>query len=175
MPATWEEDATMRALVPLDGSDTALAIMPAVRRLVEMAPGIEVHLVTVLDPQAVRGRTEHPIGEPLGAAMGTAAYRIPPPRLIESHGEAIARKSTEWREKLEDIADRELPGTEAKVHVEWSHHTAKALIEAANELDVDVIAMATHGRSGLSHLLAGSVAEAVIRDSGRPVLVVRAR
>ncbi len=165
----------MRALVPLDGSTTALAIMPAVRRLVEMAPGIEVHLVTVLDPGAVRGRAEHPVREPLGAAVGTAAIRIPAPRLIESHGEAIARKSTEWREKLEDIAKTELPGTAATIHVEWSHHTAKAIIELANELDVDVIALGTHGRSGLSHLLAGSVAEEVIRDSGRPVLVVRAK
>lgn len=163
----------MRALVPLDGSTTALAIMPAVRRLVEMAPGIEVHLATVLDPGAVRGRSEHPVREPLGAAFGTAAIRIPAPRLIESHGEAIARKATEWREKLEDIAKAELPGAAVTVHVEWSHQAAKAIIELANELDADVIAMATHGRSGLSHLLAGSVAEEVIRASGRPVLVVR--
>jgi len=182
MPATGRIGAaqlvevwTMRALVPLDGSDTALAILPAVRRLAEMAPGIELHLVTVLDPQAVRGRMERPVTEPLGAAAGTATIRIPAPRLIESHGEAIARKSTEWREKLEEIARRELPGTDTQVHVEWSHHTAKAIIELANELDVDVIAMATHGRSGLSHLLAGSVAEEVIRDGGRPVLVVRGK
>jgi hypothetical protein len=73
MPATGRIGAarlvevwTMRALVPLDGSDTALAILPAVRRLAEMAPGIELHLVTVLDPQAVRGRMERPVTEPLG-------------------------------------------------------------------------------------------------------------
>lgn len=165
----------MKALVPLDGSDAAMAIMPAVRRLAEMAPGIEVHLLTVLDPQAVRGRAEQPPSEPLGAAVGTATIRIPAPRLVESHGEAIARKSTEWRERLEDIARRALPGADVRVCVEWSHHTAKAIVEVANELDVDLIAMATHGRSGLSHLLAGSVAEAVIRESGRPVLVVRAK
>lgn len=165
----------MRALVPLDGSETALAIMPAVRRLAEMSPGIEIHLVTVLDPQAVRGRMERTVPEPLGLAMGTTVVRIPAPRLIESHGEAVARKSTEWRERLEGIASRELAGASCVVHVEWAHQAAKAIIELANELDVDVIAMATHGRSGLSHLLAGSVTEEVIRDSGRPVLVVRGR
>lgn len=165
----------MRALVPLDGSETALAIMPAVRRLAEMAPGIEIHLATVLDPQAVRGRAERPVPEPLGVATGTTLVRIPAPRLIESHGEAIARKSTEWRERLEEVARRELPGTTCVIHVEWAHHPAKAIIELANELDVDVIAMATHGRSGLSHVLTGSVTEEVIRESGRPVLVMRAR
>ncbi len=163
----------MRALVPLDGSETSLAILPAVRRLAEMAPGIEIHLVTVLDPQAVRGRMEHPVGEPLSAGFATAVVRIPAPRLIESHGEAIARKSTEWRERLEGIAREELAGATTVVHVEWAHEPAKAIIELANELDVDVIAMATHGRSGLSHVLTGSVTEEVIREGGRPVLVVR--
>lgn len=165
----------MRALVPLDGSEEALAVMPAVRRLTEMAPGIEVHLATVLDPQAVRGRTERPAREPLGVAAGTTVVRIPPPRLLESHGEAVTRKATEWRERLEQVAAQELPGAATTVHVEWAHQPAKAIIELANELDVDVIAMATHGRSGLSHLLVGSVTEEVMRDSGRPVLVVRAR
>jgi len=55
--------------------------------------------------------------------------------------------------------------------VKWSGNAAQAITELANELDADVIVMATHGRSGISHVLAGSVAEGVIRTSGRPVLV----
>jgi nucleotide-binding universal stress UspA family protein len=43
----------------------------------------------------------------------------------------------------------------------------------AEKLDVNVIVMATHGRSGLSRAVMGSVAEAVIRKSRRPVLVQR--
>jgi universal stress protein A len=38
---------------------------------------------------------------------------------------------------------------------------------------VDLIVMATHGRTGLSHLLIGSVAERVVRTSPCPVLTIR--
>ena len=55
--------------------------------------------------------------------------------------------------------------------VVFSSNTAEAIGESANELGMDLIIMATHGRSGLSHLLTGSVTEAVIRNSGKPVLV----
>ena len=47
-----------------------------------------------------------------------------------------------------------------------------AILEAAR--DVDLIVMATQGRTGLPHLLIGSVAERVVRHSTKPVLTVRA-
>lgn len=50
-----------------------------------------------------------------------------------------------------------------------------AIVEATREPDVDLVVMATHGRSGLSRLLAGSVAEHIIRNSDVPVVVVPAR
>jgi len=43
----------------------------------------------------------------------------------------------------------------------------------AKEKEADLIVMATHGRSGLSHILFGSVAEKVVRKSTCPVLSVR--
>jgi len=46
------------------------------------------------------------------------------------------------------------------------------IVKFAKEEDVDLIIMATHGRSGLSHVLMGSVAEKVIQQSPVPVLVV---
>ncbi len=46
------------------------------------------------------------------------------------------------------------------------------IVKFAKEEDVDLIIMATHGRSGLSHVLMGSVAEKVIQQSSVPVLVV---
>ena len=189
----------MKAVVPLDGSDTAMGIMPTVRRLIEMSPGIEIHMVRVVDPKDVRGRLEHVVAEPpavsagkaggggppprgrggpaLGGAprggvgAGPGGGRAPPPRLVESHGEAMTRKGTELREGLELIASKEIPQAASVAHVKWSGNAAQAITELANELDADVIVMATHGRSGISHVLAGSVAEAVIRTSGRPVLV----
>ncbi len=47
-----------------------------------------------------------------------------------------------------------------------------AILEAAK--DVDLIVMATQGRTGLPHLLIGSVAERVVRHATKPVLTVRA-
>jgi len=47
------------------------------------------------------------------------------------------------------------------------------IVEAAEELQCQMIIMGTHGRSGLAHLLLGSVAEYVVRYSKVPVLTVR--
>lgn len=47
------------------------------------------------------------------------------------------------------------------------------IVEAARELNCQLIVMGTHGRSGLAHLLLGSVAEYVVRNSVVPVLTVR--
>ena len=47
------------------------------------------------------------------------------------------------------------------------------IVEAAKELDVDLITLATHGRTGLSHLVFGSTAERIIRLAPCPVLVVK--
>ena len=47
------------------------------------------------------------------------------------------------------------------------------IIEAAKDKDADMIVMATHGRTGLSHALMGSVAEKVVRQAPCPVLTIR--
>jgi nucleotide-binding universal stress UspA family protein len=50
---------------------------------------------------------------------------------------------------------------------------AAALIEAAEKERIDLIAMATHGRSGLQRVVYGSVAEQLLRSSTKPILLVR--
>jgi len=49
------------------------------------------------------------------------------------------------------------------------------IVDAAVELDCQMIVMGTHGRSGLAHLLLGSVAEYVVRHSKVPVMTVRSQ
>lgn len=49
----------------------------------------------------------------------------------------------------------------------------EAIIDAAGRLQADLIVIGTHGRTGLSHALLGSVAERVVRTSKVPVLTVR--
>lgn len=51
----------------------------------------------------------------------------------------------------------------------------KTIVSYADENEVDLIAIATHGRSGLSRTLLGSVADHVLRESGLPILVIKPR
>jgi nucleotide-binding universal stress UspA family protein len=50
---------------------------------------------------------------------------------------------------------------------------AETILSVANEMNVDMIAMSTHGRSGLQKLLMGSITEWMIQHSHVPVLVLR--
>jgi universal stress protein A len=49
---------------------------------------------------------------------------------------------------------------------------ADAVLEAAREMDVDLLVVATHGRRGVTRALLGSVAEKIVRHADRPVLVL---
>jgi nucleotide-binding universal stress UspA family protein len=51
--------------------------------------------------------------------------------------------------------------------------TSGAIVEEARRWPADLIVMGTHGRSGLMHLLLGTVAEGVVRQTPTPVLLVR--
>lgn len=161
----------MKALIPLDGSDYASRIVSTVRRLVELQPGIEVHLVTVLDPKSIHGRTEHALVEAPAAGVDRVHIRVPLPRVVESHGQAMQRAASETRNWLEALGKREFPAAAVTGHVAWDDHAPAAINALAEELEVDLIVMAAHGRSGISHLVAGSVTEAVVRTARRPVLV----
>jgi nucleotide-binding universal stress UspA family protein len=75
--------------------------------------------------------------------------------------------------QLEKIAREHLKGT---VRYELATRTGKPaeiINQAAEDFDVDLIVMATHGRTGVPHLFLGSVVEHVVRSSSRPVLTIR--
>jgi universal stress protein A len=54
-------------------------------------------------------------------------------------------------------------------------YAAKAIVDCASRSGVDLIVMGSHGRTGIAHLILGSVAEAVVRTAPCPVLTVRHR
>jgi nucleotide-binding universal stress UspA family protein len=56
----------------------------------------------------------------------------------------------------------------------WYGPPASAIVEAARVANADLIVMTTHGRSGLGRLILGSVAEAVLRGTSTPILMLRA-
>ena len=56
----------------------------------------------------------------------------------------------------------------------WYGPPASAIVEAARVAHADLVVMTTHGRSGLGRLILGSVAEAVLRGTSTPILLLRA-
>ena len=84
-------------------------------------------------------------------------------------------------EQLEDSAERELPKLAecdecAGLNVEevMVHGDAAAeIVRVAEEREVDLIVISSHGRTGLGRILFGSTAEAVVRHASCPVLVVK--
>lgn len=139
-----------RALVPLDGSPVAESIIPFI---VDIAGPLdmEVVLVRVVTPPVVQ----------------TGA---PVPGLIV---EELAARTSEAKDYLATVA-AELWGRGIRVQMRVRTGTAvQEILAAAREAGADLIAMTTHGRSGLRRLVFGSVAEAVLRLSDSPVLLMR--
>ena len=56
--------------------------------------------------------------------------------------------------------------------VRWGS-PVEAIVDYADEQQIDLIVIATHGRTGLSHVLLGSVAERIVREAPCPVLTIR--
>jgi len=84
-------------------------------------------------------------------------------------------------EQLEDSAERELPklaecdefaGIEVEEMVVHGEAAAE-IVRVAKDRNVDLIVIASHGRTGLGRILFGSTAEAVVRHAHCPVLVVK--
>jgi nucleotide-binding universal stress UspA family protein len=64
-------------------------------------------------------------------------------------------------------------GLEAEKHIHNGINEEEGILEFAKENNIDLIAMGTHGRKGLMHLLSGSIAEDVVNHSKRPVLTLK--
>ena len=76
---------------------------------------------------------------------------------------------------LKDVAERlERRGVKGVRWAVWYDEPKAAIAAAVQRDQVDLIAMATHGRSGLRRLFFGSVAEGVLRSASVPVLLFKA-
>jgi nucleotide-binding universal stress UspA family protein len=90
---------------------------------------------------------------------------------------AIPSVNTEWDERakqeLDKLAKEEIhSGVSVKTFIKTGKPFVE-IIETASELDVDLIIIATHGRTGIEHILFGSTAEKVVRKAPCPVLTIR--
>jgi nucleotide-binding universal stress UspA family protein len=139
-------------LVPLDGSKRAEKILPYVEDLAN-ARESRVVLLQVIEP-------DNSISE---APM--AVYH-------SQEKTEVARK--EAKAYLASLAENfRIKGIVATSRVEEGT-VAKVILEVAEEEKADLIAMASHGRTGLSRVFYGSVAAGILNQADRPVLLIRA-
>jgi nucleotide-binding universal stress UspA family protein len=141
-----------KILIPLDGSSTSEKVLPFARILAHTLK-LPVELLEVVDISAA---TAH-------VAADKARYLD----TIIAEGERASR------EHLAEVA-ASFAGVHVSCRVERSR-PADAIIARAEAEPGTLIAMATHGRSGINRWIMGSVAEKVLRGSTNPLLLVRAR
>lgn len=148
-----------RILVPVDSSASTKATLAEVGRFTKMCPESVVRLVHVVD---------------LAPATAGGGEYIQPSTVTKMEDE-IKQAGLAVLETVSAAAKTEGFTPETVCIDIWGKAAAEAIVEAAKEWNADIIIMGTHGYSGLSHLLLGSVAEGVVRHAPVPVLLVRAR
>jgi nucleotide-binding universal stress UspA family protein len=89
---------------------------------------------------------------------------------LERLSEEVAQEASQYLGRIQERLQQE--GAESvEVHL-FRGHAAECIIDMASEIPDTLVAMTTHGRSGVGRWVLGSVADRVVRHSGAPVLVV---
>lgn len=139
-------------LVPLDGSAVAERILPPAAALGALT-NAAFTLLQVVPPEAAGYETDWP-------TTRTEAGML---RTIQAGAQTY----------LDRVAER-LGAQSLEVHTAvLSGQTAPAILEYAHSHAVDLIALATHGRSGAARILLGSIADKIVRGATTPVLLYR--
>ncbi len=139
-------DAVTNIMVPLDGSSLAESVLPYVEFLAQRL-SLEIMLVRVL--KIIRDVTALLAPGDLESDIEAEATGY-----LDAVAERLRAKSLKVKRKL-------LKG-----------HPAVAIVDLARETPHDIIALASHGRSGVTRYVLGSVADTLVRVSGDPVLVI---
>lgn len=140
-------------LVPLDGSTLAELALADAFALAELSRA-EVTLLQVVAPidHVIATEAEHPI-------------------FVDQQWEAKRLATVEY---MHSVCER-LGCPDVAVHpVVEMGLAAETIIDYARHHPIDLIVMATHGRSGLQRWVYGSVADKVLRGANQPILLVRA-
>ncbi len=140
-------------LVPLDGSELAEMALEDAFALAQLSQA-EITLLQVISPidHVIIDATSHPI-------------------FVDEQWQLQKSFALTY---LKDICDR-VECDEVKIHrVVEMGLPAETIIDFAQRHPIDLIVMATHGRSGLQRWVFGSVADKVLRGANIPVLLVRA-
>lgn len=91
----------------------------------------------------------------------------------EGGGASIVWAEKIARDMLTKLAEDHLSDTPHDMITRMGSDPVTGILAAEKELGSDLVVMATHGRTGLTHFILGSVAEKVVRESRAPVLTIR--
>ncbi len=138
-------------LLPVDGSAFGESVVRHATAFAE-AIGVPIALFTVAIPNAI----------PM-APFGTET-------LLAEEGD-LARQEKAAAERLQALASELPAGTSTDVVTDMT--AARAIIEKADAIGAGVIAMATHGRTGIARLVMGSCSDTVLRGATQPMLLYR--
>ena len=159
-PQRAPENNFKHILVPVDGSELAEEILPHVVFLASTM-GLTVDLV-----QANPSRDEY------YRSMSIGPNELA--RATPSYEEYIVAVDAESESYLDALKNRIIQQGISSVEVQLLHGpAAESIADLATATSNNLVAMTTHGRSGVGRLVLGSVAERVARQSGDPVLLVR--
>ena len=143
--------ALKRILVATDFSETADAALRYGRALSRNF-GATLHVLHVADDMSAR--------------MGDTFLAVWP--------QLVADVATEAKRRLDELVVDNDPNPLPVVPVVLTASApAAAIVDYANDKQIDLIVVGTHGRGGVAHLFMGSVAERVVRTARCPVLTVR--
>lgn len=142
-----------KILVPLDGSEVAECALPHMKAVAAGCDVVEVLLLRVIGPLPLPG--EYIISEGDRVRL-ESQHRSEAQSYLEKLTKQLGESGLEVRT---DIVEGE---------------AAESIVAFADKQGIDLIVMATHGRSGIGRWALGSVADRVVRYSGVPVLLVRA-
>lgn len=146
-----------KILVPTDLSPASMLAIDAAALLAKQL-GASVELFYVYD-----------------AALLSPLYAVPGAGVLADTSASIPEFEKTVKAELERLAGAHL--ADASVSHAWMQHKspAEAICERAKESGADLIVISTHGRTGLAHMLIGSVAERVVRHAPCPVLTLRSK
>jgi nucleotide-binding universal stress UspA family protein len=145
-----------KIMVPLDGSKLAECVFPHLEIVIRGCESPQVLFVQVVEPIAI------PYGKE--AAKLTSVEEL---TAFEAHNKSDAEKY------LKGIVDHfRQTGTNAKAEVIFGK-ASEVLKDFAMKNGIDLVIIASHGRSGISRLVWGSVAESLLRSLCIPILMAR--
>jgi nucleotide-binding universal stress UspA family protein len=151
-----------KIMVPLDGSELAECVLSHVEAIAKGCGTREVVFVRAVEPVTL------PIGTVGDGPVITEADAE------KTRKEIDARAKVNARDYLAQVAKRVKLGSSKVQTAVITGKVAESLAEYATKNNADLIVIATHGRSGISRWVWGSVADRLLRSACVPVLMVRA-